>query len=117
MLRGDGRIAAERIDSMNETLLADRLRELEARVDALEALHEPEEVPPIPEAPRLYREAMFLVVLLLLVPAQLLGWTRVAAWANRLGVWIGIRGLRIAARRGTPAQRAHAARVYGGSHV
>lgn len=102
---------------MNETLLADRVRELEARVDVLDALHAVPEIPPMPEAPRRHREAMWLIVLLVVVPAQAFGWTRVARWAGRLCVRVGNRGVYVAARRGTPAQRAHAARAFGGQHV
>lgn len=102
---------------MNEMQLANRLHDLERRVLVLEAMHEPEEIPPMPAQPWLHREVMFLIVALVMVPAQLFGWERVAAWANRLTVRVGVRGLRVAARRGTPAQRAHAARVYGGGHV
>lgn len=99
---------------MNDTLLVDRVRELEARLLALEALHAPEDVPPMPEAPRRYVEAAWLIVALIIVPAQAFGWTRVARWAGRLCLRVGNRGVYVAARRGTPAQRAYAARVYGG---
>jgi hypothetical protein len=102
---------------MNETHVAHRLNDLEARMSALEALHAPPDVPPMPEAPRRYREAVWLIVALMVVPAQALGWTHVARWAERLCLRVGHRGVYVAARRGTAAQRAHAERMYGGSHV
>jgi DNA transposition AAA+ family ATPase len=101
---------------MTETQITDRLRELEGRIDALEALHAAP-IPPMPEAPRRYREAVGLILTLVWLPAQTFGWTRVARWAGRLCVRVGQRGVYVAARRGTPAQRAHAARVFGGSDV
>jgi hypothetical protein len=102
---------------MNETQIADRLRELEARVNALEGPRAAWEIPPMPDAPRRYQEAVFLLVVLVLLPAHAFGCMRLAAWAERLGVRVFERGIKIAARRGTLAQRAHGARVFGGRHV
>lgn len=102
---------------MNDMQVAQRVRELEARVDALEAMHAAPPNPPMPDAPRRYAEAAWLLVLLVQQPAVAFGWMRLAAWAERLGVRMLRRGIRIAARRGTAAQRAHAIRVFGGGHV
>lgn len=97
---------------------AQQLHDLEQRVLALEAMHAAPEVPPMPEAPRRYREAVGLILMLVWLPAQTFGWTRVARWAGRLCLRVGNRGVYVAARRGTPAQRAHAERVFGATrHV